>query len=398
MASWPRTWTTSAWSSGLDLSTAELLFVGHGAERSGPPIFLDHLQAWLADHTDLEFATVLARGGPLTESYRRWGPVRVVDQPWAPVRLTRRMAPFQYAADRVALRGLRSPSAVYVNTIAPSTLRLLGAVDPSATVIAHVHEMEAALRYGLEDTERRRLFERADHYIAASRAVADNLVDNHAVDPVRIRVHHEFVAPVEPVAGEERRAARRQLGVPEDAFVVGGSGMLEWRKAPDLFVRLAADLRARTDRPLAFVWVGGTDHGPLWAPLDHEARHLGVEGLVRFVGAQARPGDWFRLCDVFALTSREDAFPLAALEAASAGVPIVTFDTGGMVEFVGDEHGAVVAYPDTAAFADALATLAADDAGRQAVGVTAAAAVRARHVTEVGAPRLWGDLERWIRR
>ena len=364
------------------MSAPDLLFVGHGAERSGPPIFLANLQAWLAVHTDLRFSTVLARGGPLVDDY---ADVRVVERPWAPARVTSRSALVQRAVDRRTLGDWHAPGAVYVNTLAPSTLRLAELVD--APLIAHVHEMEAALRYGLDPEALRRLLDRADHLVAASAAVADNLVEHHGVARDRIAVHHEFVTPVDPPA--DRPAARRRLGLPEDAFVVGGSGMLEWRKAPELFVRLAADLRRRTDRPLAFVWIGGTDHGPLWAPLDHEARHLDVDDVVRFVGAQERPGDWFGVLDAFALTSREDAFPLAALEAASAGVPVVTFDTGGMVELDG---AVVVPYPDTEAFADALADLD-PDAGR-----TVAEAVRSQHVTDVGAPRLWADLARWLGR
>jgi len=335
----------------------------------------------------------------LVDGYRERGPTRILDHRWLPARRTERLAPLQEVRDRFGLRGWQSPRAVYVNTVAPSTLRLLGSVDRSATVIAHVHEMEAALRYGLEDRHRRHLFERADHYIAASQAVADNLVVNHGVDAERVVVHHEFVEPVAAVDGEDRARERRRLGLPEEAFLVGGSGMLEWRKAPDLFVRLAADLRARTDRRLAFVWIGGTDHGPLWAPLDHEARHLGVQDVVRFVGVQDRPGDWFRLLDVFALTSREDAFPLAALEAASAGVPIATFATGGMVELVGDGGGgAVVDYPDTVALASVLAGWADDEEERATLGRAVAERVRSHHLTSVAAPALWADVARWLGR
>jgi len=286
---------------------------------------------------------------------------------------------------------------VYVNTVATPTLRVLAEVDPAATVVLHVHELEAALRYGIDDEGRRLVRERPDHYVAASQAVADNLVERHGVDRDRIAVHHEFVAPVGPPA--DRTGARRRLGLPEDAFLVVGSGMLEWRKAPDLFVRLAADLAARADREVCFVWVGGATTGPTWAPIDHEAHHLGVAEAVRLVGVQERPGDWFAVADAFALTSREDAFPLAALEAASAGVPVVTFDTGGMVELVGDgEGGAVVPYPDTGAMADVLAALAADRDAARSVGAAAAERVRARHLTDVAAPALWADLAVWLGR
>jgi glycosyltransferase involved in cell wall biosynthesis len=391
------------------VSPPDLLFVGHGAERSGPPVFLANFQGWLAASTELDFATVLARGGPMVADYARWGDVRILDVSRSPGRVAERILD-RLGQSRPAgvVRALRDDhrlgdwaqaSAVYVNTVAPANLRVLRRVGDDTTVVLHVHELEVALRYGITATDRALMASRPDRYVAASQAVADNLVERHGIPADRITVHHEFITPVEPIEPTEREAARRRLGLPPDAFVVGGSGMTDWRKAPELFVRIAADLRARTDRTLAFVWVGGATSGPEWALVDHEARHLGVEDVVRFVGAQDQPGEWFRLLDAFALTSREDAFPLAALEAASAGVPVLTFDTGGMVEFVGDgEHGAVISYPDTGAFADVLAAWAADPEPTSALGAAAAAAVRARHVTAVAAPALWADVQRWIAR
>jgi glycosyltransferase involved in cell wall biosynthesis len=400
---------TASSSTGRDLTDPELVFVGHGAERSGPPVFLAHLERWLASETDLAFATVLARGGPLVADYAVHAPVRVLDRGRTPGPLLERAlgavgrADVAGAArrrrDRRTLGDWRDAPGLYVNTVASPTLRVLAQVPTTTTVVVHVHELEAALRYGIDDAERALLVQRPDHVVAASQAVADNLVGNHGLDQDRIVVHHEFVEPVAPVADDQRAVERRRVGLPEDAFVVGGSGMTEWRKAPELFVRIAAELRARTDRPVHFVWVGGATAGPTWAPLDHEARHLGVADVVRFVGTQDEPGAWFRLLDAFALTSREDAYPLAALEAASAGVPVVTFDTGGIVELVGDgERGIVVPYPDTEAFAAALARLAGDEPARQALGAAGAAAVRSRHVPEVAAPKLWADLAGWLGR
>lgn len=376
-----------------------VLFLGHGADRTGPPVFLANFQRWLAAHTDLDFATVLTRGGPLLDQYRRWGPVRVLDPRWTVPRMGQQAlarvgrpgpaAALRAQRDRSHLRAWRSPRLAYVNTASPATLRVLPLLAPSTPVLAHVHEMEVALRYQLSPAERALLLERTDRFVAASQAVADNLVEQHGVAVDRIAVHHEFVEPVPPADPSERRRLRTALDIDPDAFVVVGSGMTEWRKAPDLFVLLAHELRRRTDRPLAFRWVGGATAGPEWWPLDHEAHHLGVADLVRFVGPQDDPGRWFRAGDAFALTSREDAFPLAALEAASAGLPVVTFDTGGMAEFVtGTGGGAVVRYPDVGAFAAALAGLADDDAARRRCGDAAARAVRARHLTEVAAPRL----------
>ena len=101
----------------------EVLFIGHGAERSGPPIFLANLQGWLATHTDLRFATLLARGGPFVAEYRRHGPVTVLERPWAPARLVDR--------HRSAALGVGSPRPA--GTPGAAGLRQHdGAVDPAA--------------------------------------------------------------------------------------------------------------------------------------------------------------------------------------------------------------------------------------------------------------------------
>ncbi len=376
-----------------------MLFVGHGAERSGPPVFLANLERWLAENTDLDFATVLARGGPLADDYRRGGPVRVLDARWSVARVAqqgfarggwgRAADAVRAGRDRSHLRSWRRAPVTYVNTMSPATLRVLAQIDRSSLVVAHVHEMQAALHYQLDVQDHRLFVERPDRYLAASQAVATNLIERHAIDPERIQVHYEFVEPVAAANADERAEERRHRGIPTEAFVVGASGMTEWRKGPDHFVRLAAELRRRTDRPLWFVWVGGAESGPEWWPLDHEAHHLEVDDIVHFVGQQDDPGSWYRLFDVFASTSREDAFPLAALEAATAGVPVATFDTGGMVEFVTERGaGLVVPYPDVAGFADALAALAGDEQRRAVLGDAAAAGARAHHLTDVAAPRL----------
>ena len=376
------------------------MFIGHGAERSGPPIHLARFQRWIAAESDLSFATVLTRGGPLLDDLRAIAPVRVLDQRWTLARITQQGlaragatrvgAGVSNVRERWALRNWRHAPLVYINTVSPETVRMLPRLPADSAVLTHVHEMEAALRYTIDPSLRQLLFDRTTRWVAVSNAVAENLVDRHGIDPSRIVVHHGIVEPVARPSGEQRVQARQELGLPPDAFVVGASGMTEWRKAPDLFVRLAADVRRLTERPVCFVWVGGATSGPEWWPLDHEARHLGVADTVRFVGMQEDPGSWFGAFDVFAVMAREDAFPLAALEAASAAVPIVSFDTGGTVELVAASGGAgiIVPYPDTEQFAQAILALAADPGRCSAMGEQLATHVRTHHLVEIGAPPL----------
>ena len=91
--------------------------------------------------------------------------------------------------------------------------------------------------------------------------------------------------------------------------------------------------------------------------MDHRRRGGGPDRPPR-LGPPARPrvgrADYIAAFDVFSLVSREDAFPLAFMEAAAVGVPTVCFDGAveGGCEFVEADAGRVVPYLDLDAMAE----------------------------------------------
>ncbi|MCB1018007.1 MAG: glycosyltransferase family 4 protein, partial [Acidimicrobiales bacterium] len=174
--------------------------------------------------------------------------------------------------------------------------------------------------------------------------------------------------------------------------VIGASGTTEWRKAPDLFLALAAAVERR--RPGGeYPWVGGADRGPEIDGVLADRDRLGLTDSVRFVGEQPDARAWFAAFDVFALVSRDDPFPLTVLEAAALGVPVVAFDSTGAREFLADGCGVVVPYPDVEAMADAVVRLLDDGPGRAALVEAARRRVRADHDLGVAAPRLQAAIE-----
>ena len=126
-----------------------------------------------------------------------------------------------------------------------------------------------------------------------------------------------------------------------------------------------------------------------WNELQQDVKAAGLEGIVHFVGSSPKPLDYFAAFDVFALTSREDPYPLVCLEAASFGKPILCFaGGGGEPEFVEDDCGFVVPYLDIEAMADRVLELMDSPELRQRLGTSARAKVRARHDIEIVAPRI----------
>ncbi|MCK6445843.1 MAG: N-acetyl-alpha-D-glucosaminyl L-malate synthase BshA [Planctomycetes bacterium] len=98
--------------------------------------------------------------------------------------------------------------------------------------------------------------------------------------------------------------------------------------------------------------------GPDQAAARDVAQRLGVADRVSFLGERDAMPELLAPADVFVLTSREESFGLAALEAMACGTPVVATDVGGVHEVVEDGvTGLLAARDDQAGFAAKLGAL-----------------------------------------
>jgi glycosyltransferase involved in cell wall biosynthesis len=98
-------------------------------------------------------------------------------------------------------------------------------------------------------------------------------------------------------------------------------------------------------------------------PLRAQARRLGIEGRVRFLGFVAEPRklEVLRRAWVHVLTSPKEGWGISNLEAAACGTPSVVSDSPGLRESVAHgETGLLVPHGDVPALARALGTLLRD--------------------------------------
>ena len=118
-----------------------------------------------------------------------------------------------------------------------------------------------------------------------------------------------------------------------------------------------------------FLWVGGENSGKNYGKLWHDITCSGMEEYVRFLGVQVNPLQYFAMCDVFVMISREEPFGLVCIEAASCGRPVICFDkSGGPQEFVENDCGYVVPYLDMETMATRVLELLRDSQLRQQFG------------------------------
>jgi glycosyltransferase involved in cell wall biosynthesis len=190
----------------------------------------------------------------------------------------------------------------------------------------------------------------------------------------------EFPAAALPRA-EERRALRLRPFDP----LLGVVGRLSPEKG---HVHLLRALPAIVDAfPGAGLALAGD--GPQRRALEEEARRLGMEERVEFLGQRRDVGRFLAALDLFVQPSLYEGFGLSLLEAMAAGLPVVASRVGGIPEIVDDgESGVLVPAGEPGALAAAAIALLRDPGRARVMGETAALRARERHSIATEASRV----------
>ena len=215
-------------------------------------------------------------------------------------------------------------------------------------------------------------FPRNDHVFAVSETVRQSI---RYPGPLRLlpmppleTLHHGLDPAALPVPG--RDGVRAELGIAEDAPVVGSVANFKAAKDHATLLRAAAQVRQAIPS-VRFVLVG---QGPLEAETRRLAGQLGLDQTVVFAGFRTDATRLMAGFDAFALSSTYEGLPIALIEAMAVGCPAVVTRVGGTPEVVTDGvHGFLVPPRDPAALAAGLTRLLGDRALRDGLGLAAAA-------------------------
>jgi len=145
---------------------------------------------------------------------------------------------------------------------------------------------------------------------------------------------------------------KKELNLDKYKFCWTMAGASSPRKGFDLFIEIAA---RKPDS--CFLWIGKQrDHGYNRVLI----RKIEQEGLTNIKLIDQQGEDYFnylKASDAFLLTSREDPFPLVMIEAAYLSKPIVSFNSGGVVEFMEQDMGDVIDAIDVTIVIDKLSDI-----------------------------------------
>lgn len=206
------------------------------------------------------------------------------------------------------------------------------------------------------------------------------LGSSNGIDPERFAVT--------PERRDQARALRRELGISEDAPVVGFVGRLTGDKGVVELIEAFDRIRAEIPET-RLLMLGDFEPGDP-VPVEVVERIRANPRIVR-PGFVPDPAPFYRLMDVLAFPSHREGFPNAPLEAAASGAPTVGFAVTGTVDAVVDgQTGTLVPPGDVAGLTETLLTYLRDPNLVRSHGEAA----RKRAVADFRHEKVWAH---WVR-
>ena len=341
----------------------KLLFLTHESALSGAPRSLLYFIEWLKSHRkEFEIHVLsLKSENPLTNAFKTVSDVyfdltKVSEKIYYSFknRIKRKLTGKVFTSEKDRLLreiGNNQYDLIYTNTVValPIALQLKKQLS-FAKLLLHVHEMATAIQQLVPDFES--YISNVDCFIAASELVKEHLVRYLGCDETMIKRVYECsdILITDHLPTLEPILAKRVI-------MVGGA---YWAKGDDIFLLVAKEVVSR-DPSIHFYWLGSQS-------LERKTVNQGdidkleIGSHVHFLPHTLTPHDIVKVMDVFALTSRSDSFPLAAIEAGLLGIPIVCFEkASGIQEIITLGGGEVVPYLDIQKMADTIISLVTSD-------------------------------------
>ena len=233
---------------------------------------------------------------------------------------------------------------IYANTIVSIPFACLLKTKTNAKIIAHIHELEYAMNECL--TNFKNYDKNIDQYIVPSILNKRLLEEKYTIDPNKIEICRE--------AAQSPKSFFKK-NTDKTSFNVYMCGTANWRKGEDLFLILANET-VIADNTIHFYWIGQQPQN-IKEKNKVELDKLATRDNIHFIDETKEIYNYIAKMDCFVLTSREDPFPLAAIEAGMSGLPIICFSEGNGIQEVIKNKGCIIDYLDLEGMKNAIIDL-----------------------------------------
>lgn len=203
-----------------------------------------------------------------------------------------------------------------------------------------------------------------DKIICISDAEKQSALDKKICKEEKLQVIFNGVDIESYESGVRGAIKRKDLNIPEDAFVVGMVGRMSKQKAPDVFIKMAK--RVKDEVPNAhFIIVG---NGNQEDEIRKYAEDNGFSISLHITGWVDNPMSYVELFDVACLLSRWEGFGLALPEYMMAGKPIVASRVDAIPNIIrAGENGLLVEVDDDIGASKAVLRILREDGLRKKI-------------------------------
>ena len=313
----------------------KICFVSHNATRTGAPIVLFHFLKWLKSNKQTRIEVLFLEGGDMLSDFEALCSCRVLPSLYRPgitgfFRRTLKRITGRDIWLHIKLRYYDNFDIIFFNTT--ESFRLISDLPhfTHAKLVAWLHEQPFVIKNSYPEIFNHEALNRFSKIICVSSKTAEYL-------KLEWLFPADKIAIVKPFVNRDIHNNENHEYVPSaknERFLVGGCGIQEMHKGPDLFIQIAGYIKEKyQDVSLVFEWLGS--EGSMSNFLKYDIERMNLQSMVRFPGQKTDVNEFYSKIDIFLLTSRVDSFPLVVIEALAYGKPVLCFDgIGDIVEIV----------------------------------------------------------------
>ncbi|MBT4864950.1 MAG: glycosyltransferase, partial [Planctomycetaceae bacterium] len=193
---------------------------------------------------------------------------------------------------------------------------------------------------------------------------------------------------------------KRELGLPDDAFLVATIGQIGLRKGQDVLAEAA--VRAARNSPSVHFLLVGVRNSSKQESIDFESdliarfESAGLSDRLYRLGYRDDVAQIMNEADLLVHPAHQEPLGRVLLEAAASGLPIIATDVGGTSEIVEDGNSARLIPPnDPALLSSAITELRSDEVLRERLAASARNRAEAVFDIDTAARALcgvWGEI------
>lgn len=181
------------------------------------------------------------------------------------------------------------------------------------------HQAQRGIKKAIGENSKRKIHSVATARLACSEKAGAWLFGKEPFKVVKNAIDLRLYQPCDEV----RKKKREELGIAENAFVIGHIGRLFYQKNHKFLLQIFAQLKKERQNS-KLILVGA---GELMDEIKGYAVELGINADVLFLGLRSDIPELLQAMDCFAMPSLFEGLPVAGIEAQAAGLPCLFANT-----------------------------------------------------------------------